>query len=79
MTVFLKLRPKSQNVLTIVISILIGISNCFQGSRPIVIAEKMSFCERSKFYPKKSNFCRKPKITCYNLSLFILIKLIIIY
>jgi len=41
--------PKSQNVLTMVISIFIGVSNCLDSS--IFFAKKMWFCQRSKFLP----------------------------
>ena len=44
-----KLRQKLQNVLTMVISIFIRVSNCLEGS--IFFAEKMWFRQRSKFYP----------------------------
>jgi len=44
-----KLWPKPQNVSTIVISILIGVSNCLEDS--IFFAKKMWFCQISKFLP----------------------------
>jgi len=45
-----KLWPKSQNVLTMVIAIFIGVSNCLEGS--IFFVKKMWFCERSNIYLK---------------------------
>jgi len=63
------LLSKSQNVLTMVISIFIGVSN---RSEAVYFSPKMWFCQRSKFLPWNSNFYRKLKITCYNLPLFII-------
>jgi len=45
-----KLWPKPQNVLTMVISIFIGVSNCLESS--IFFAKKMWFCQRSNFFLK---------------------------
>jgi len=48
---FLKnLWPKSQNVLTMVISIFIGVSNCLEGS--IFFAKKSGFAKEASFYLK---------------------------
>jgi len=64
---FLKmLWPKSQNVLTMVISVFIRVSNYSEGS--IFFAEKMWFCQRSNFFPKTAISAVELKITCYNLS-----------
>jgi len=57
-----KLWPKSQNILTMVVSTFIGVSNCSEGSRPIVFAKNMSFCQRSKFYPKTAILAGKLKL-----------------
>jgi len=48
---FLKtLWPKSQNVLTIAISVFIGVSNCLEGS--IFFAKKCGFAKKQFFYLK---------------------------
>jgi len=44
-----KLSPKSQYILTMAIAIFIGVSNWSKDS--ICFAEKMWFCQRSKFLP----------------------------
>jgi len=44
-----KLWPKSQNALTMAISIFTGVSNCLKGS--MLFCQKMWFCQRSKFFP----------------------------
>jgi len=48
---FKKLWPKSQNVLTMVISMFIGVSNYSEGST--FFAKKMWFCQRNKFTLKQ--------------------------
>ena len=59
---FLKrLQPKSQNVLTLLISIFIGVSNCSEGS--IFFAEKMYFAKEIGFYPKTTIFAIKEVTT----------------
>ena len=46
----LKLWPKSQNVLTMVISIFIGVSNCLESS--MLFAKKCGFAKEAIFYLK---------------------------
>jgi len=45
-----KLWPKSQTVLTMAISIFIGISNCLEGS--IFFAKRCGFAKEAIFYLK---------------------------
>ena len=78
MAVFLKkLWPKPQNVLTMVILIFIGVSNCLEGN--IYLLPKNVVLPKMQVFTLKQQFLLKLKITCYSLSLFILIKLRTIY
>jgi len=64
-----KLWPKSQNVLTMVISIFIGVSNCSENS--IFFAEKCGFTKEARFYPKTAVSAlnlKLPITTCLYLS-----------
>jgi len=52
---FLKtLRPKSQNVLTMVISIFIGVSDCSEAV--YFLPKKCGFAKEASFYPKTAIF-----------------------
>jgi len=49
---FLKtLWPKSQNILTMVISIFIGVSNCSEAV--YFVPKKCGFAKEASFYPKQ--------------------------
>jgi len=64
-----KLWPKSQNVLTMVISTFIGVSNCLEDS--IFLPKKCGFAKEASFYLKTAipavNL-KLPVTTCFSLS-----------
>jgi len=66
---FIKLWPKLQNVLTMVISIFIGVSNCSEDS--IFFSEECGFAKEASFYPKTAISAvnlKLPVTTCLYLS-----------
>ena len=67
---FLKtLWPKSQNILTMVISIFIGVSNCSEAV--YFLPKKCGFAKEARFYPKTTIFAENLKLpvtTCLYLS-----------
>jgi len=58
---FLKtLRPKPQNVLTMVISIFIGVSDCSEAV--YFLPKKCGFAKEASFYPKTAIFAVNLKL-----------------
>jgi len=69
MAVFKKVMAKIKKCFTVAISILIGVSNCLEGS--IFFAKKCSFAKEASFYLKTAISTvnlKLPVTTCLYLS-----------